>query len=189
MRGLFILFLLACALGVHPEPLRSIQDSPKNEFEAVHVSTSQETLLGKSVVKIVKDSAVKEVDELTFAKMKSSAFGNGSIEVTVLSKLLPNAPAFSRGFIGIAFRINTSNSEFECIYIRPANGRDSSQLRRNHTVQYFSFQGYKFDKLRKNAPGEYESYADVGLNEWIKLKLVVKVGRQNFSSTAANSLH
>jgi hypothetical protein len=46
-------------------------------------------------------------------------------------------------------------------------------LRRNRSIQYFSFPDYKFDRLRKEAPGEYESYADMGLNEWIKLKLVV----------------
>jgi hypothetical protein len=27
--------------------------------------------------------------------------------------------------------------------------------------------------LRKEAPGQYESYADMGLNEWIKLRIEV----------------
>ncbi|MDP1764796.1 MAG: hypothetical protein Q8L07_13015 [Sediminibacterium sp.] len=129
--------------------------------------------MGKEVVKVIKDSVVTEVDEPTFAKLKGLDFKNGTIEVKVLSRLLPNAPELARGFIGIAFRINDSNSKFESIYIRPTNGRSTNQLRRNRSIQYFSFPDYKFDRLRKEAAGEYESYADMGLNEWIKLKIVV----------------
>jgi hypothetical protein len=143
-------------------------------FEAVNVSASVEKLMGKEVVKVVKDSAIKEVDAPTYIKLKGVDFQNGTIEVKVLSRLLPDAPDFARGFIGIAFRINDSNSKFESIYIRPTNGRAGSQLRRNRSIQYFSYPDYQFERLRKEAPGEYESYADMGLNEWIKLKIVVK---------------
>ena len=134
---------------------------------------SIERFKGKEVVKVIKDSAVTEVDEPTFAKLKGLDFKNGTIEVKVLSRLLPNAPELARGFIGIAFRVNDSNSKFESIYIRPTNGRSNNQLRRNRSIQYFSFPDYKFDRLRKEAAGEYESYADMGLSEWIKLKVVV----------------
>lgn len=92
----------------------------------------------------------------------------------LLSRLLPTADVSARGFIGLAFRINQDNSRFECIYIRPTNGRADDQLRRNHSTQYFSYPDYKFDRLRKEAEGKYESYADMGLNEWIKMKIVVK---------------
>ena len=143
-------------------------------LEAINSSMFIEKLKDKEVVKVIKDSTVTEVDEPTFIKLKDIEFKNGTIEVKVLSKLLPNAPEGARGFIGIAFRINDSNSKFECIYIRPTNGRANIQLRRNRSIQYFSFPDYKFDRLRKEAPGEYESYADMGLNEWIKLKILVK---------------
>ncbi|HLF35732.1 MAG TPA: hypothetical protein VI583_15925 [Cyclobacteriaceae bacterium] len=46
-------------------------------------------------------------------------------------------------------------------------------MRRNHSIQYFSFPDYKFPRLRKESPEKYESYADMGLNEWIKIKIVV----------------
>lgn len=122
----------------------------------------------------MKDTAVKEVDEATFVKLKDVEFQDGTIEVNVYSKLQSNAPEFSRGFIGVAFRINNDNSKFECIYIRPANGRANDQVRRNHSIQYFAFPDYKFQRLRKEAPEQYESYADIGLQEWIKMKIVVK---------------
>src|SRR5688500_15406608 len=104
-------------------------------LEAVNVSMSIEKLMGKEVVKAIKDSSVKEVDEPTFVKIKGINFRNGTIEVKVLSRLLENAPDFARGFIGIAFKINDSNSKFESIYIRPTNGRANNQLRRNRSIQ------------------------------------------------------
>ncbi len=129
---------------------------------------------GKEVVRVTKDPKVEAVDEPTFAKLIGSDFKNGIIEVTVLSKLLENAPDFARGFIGVAFRIDESNSKFEGIYIRPTNGRADDQLRRNRSTQYFSYPDFKFDRLRNEFVGMYESYADMGLNEWIKLKIEVK---------------
>lgn len=138
------------------------------------VYMTTEKLQGKAVVKVRKDSTIKEVDEPTFVRVKNLEFKNGVIEVNVLSRLLPTASPTDRGFIGLAFRINDSNSKFECIYIRPTNGRADDQLRRNHSIQYFSFPDYKFPRLRKESPEMYESYADMGLNEWIKLKIVVK---------------
>src|SRR6266487_2633681 len=152
----------------------------KDKLEAVNVSMSVEHLMGRRVVKVIKDSAVKNSDQPTFVKAEGVDFKNGTIEVNILSRLLSNAPGSARGFIGVAFRINDSNSKFECIYIRPTNGRASDQLRRNHTIQYFSFPDYKFERLRKEAPGEYESYADMGLNEWIKLKIIVNDSQAKF---------
>lgn len=137
------------------------------------VYMSVETLDKKRVVKVVKDSTVKAFDEPTFVRIKDIDFKDGSIEVNLLSRLNPNAPEFARGFIGVAFHINSDNSEFECIYIRPTNGRADDQVRRNHSIQYFAYPDYKFDRLRKESPEKYESYADMGLNEWIKLRIVV----------------
>lgn len=149
----------------------------KNSFDPINVFLSNEKLTGMNVLKVIKDSTVSESDEPTFARIKGTSFKNGTIEVKVLSRLLKNAPEFARGFIGVAFRINDNNSKFECIYIRPTNGRADDQLRRNHSIQYFAYPDFKFDRLRKEAPGQYESYADMGLNEWIKLKIEVK-GKQ-----------
>jgi hypothetical protein len=146
----------------------SIDLAPVNTFVKI------EQVAGKEVVRVTKDPRVQAVDEPTFAKLIDADFKNGVIEVTVLSKLLEAAPDFARGFIGIAFRIDESNSKFEGIYIRPTNGRADDQLRRNRSTQYFSYPDFKFDRLRKEAPGEYESYGDMGLNEWIKVKIMVK---------------
>lgn len=144
------------------------------DLDPVNTFVKIDQLEGKEVVRVIKDPKVHAVDEPTFAKLIGSDFKDGIIEVTVLSKLLENAPDFARGFIGVAFRIDESNSKFEGIYIRPTNGRADDQLRRNRSTQYFSYPDFKFDRLRNEFAGMYESYADMGLNEWIKIKIEVK---------------
>jgi len=146
----------------------------QDRLEAIGVSMSLEKLEGKDALQVVKDSAVKADDEPTFVKVKGNDFHDGNIEVSVLSKLRSNAPAHARGFIGVAFHINDTNSKFECIYIRPTNGRANDQVRRNHSIQYFSYPDFKFNRLRMESPEKYESYEDMGLNEWIKMKIVIK---------------
>lgn len=138
------------------------------------VNYSFTTIRDFKVIKVLKDSTVKPVDEPTFVKIKDVTFQDGIIEVKVLARLLPTASPTARGFIGVAFRINENNSEFESIYIRPTNGRAEQQIRRNHSIQYFSYPNFKFDRLRKESPEVYESYADMVLDEWITLKIVVK---------------
>lgn len=168
-----ILFIVWSVIGISPVFSQSTKLN-LNKLEAVSVSMSAAKISGKNTIRVIKDAAVKAFDEPTLAKLKNVNFKNGTIEVKVLSRLLKDAPADARGFIGIAFRINESNSKFECMYIRPTNGRVEIQLRRNRATQYFSYPDFKFDRLRKDAPGEYESYVDIGLNEWIDLKIEVK---------------
>ncbi len=91
---------------------------------------SFEKLEGMKVLKVIKDSTVKKVDEATFVRIKELDFKDGIIEVKVLSRLLKTASPSDRGFIGVAYRINADNSKFECIYIRPTNGRADEQVRR-----------------------------------------------------------
>ena len=149
----------------------------KSNLEANGVYMSIEKMNGKQVVKVVKDSTQKGADLPTFVKIKGIDFKDGTIEIKVLSRLLKTAPASARGFIGVAFHIDEQNSKFEGIYLRPTNGRAEDQLRRNHSIQYFSYPDYDFDRLRKEAEGVYESYADMGLNEWITMRIEVK-GKQ-----------
>jgi hypothetical protein len=130
--------------------------------------------MGKKVIRVIKDSNMKEFDEPTFVRIKGIRFKNGTIEVKVLSRLLKNAPDFARGFIGVAFRINDSSTRFESIYLRPVNSRIDDQVRRNHSVQYYSYPDYKFDRLRKESPEKYESYSDMEMNKWITIRIEVK---------------
>jgi len=147
----------------------------KYDLEPVQVNMTITKIDGREVVRVVRDTATKGADIPTFVRLKNTDnFCNGTIEVMLLSRLLPTADANARGFIGLVFRINKDNNRFESIYLRPTNGRAEDQLRRNHSTQYFSYPDYNFDRLRKEAAGIYESYADMALNEWIKMKIAVK---------------
>ncbi len=140
---------------------------------AVDVSYSLENIDDVKAIKVVKNPKVTKFDEPTFVRIQGADFKDGTIEIKVLSRLLADAPDYARGFIGIAFRINKDNSVFESIYVRPTNGRSEDTKRRSHATQYFSYPDFKFDRLRTEFPGRYESPADIGLNEWIQLKIVV----------------
>lgn len=170
--GLFISGLLLSA----DLPAQTIRFVPNN-LVASQVYMAIEKLQGKEVLKVSKDSTVKAVDEPTFVKIKGVDFQNGTIEVKVMSRFQQTARPSDRGFIGVAFRIQEDNSKFECIYIRPTNGRAEDQVRRNHSIQYFSYPDFKFDRLRKESPEKYETYADMGLNEWITIRIEVN-GKQ-----------
>jgi hypothetical protein len=155
-------------------------DFEGKEFEISHVKASVVKLKGEEVLRIERDLESlpfdpermgETVDEPTFLKLKGVNLENGIVEVKVLSRLLPNAPAFARGFIGLAFRINEDNTAYESIYLRPTNGRAEDQFRRNHSIQYYAYPDYKFDRLRAESKGEYETYADIGLDEWITVRI------------------
>lgn len=111
-------------------------------------------------------------DGPSFVKLTNLDLENGSIEVKVLSRIQENNPfPAARGFIGMAYRIDEVNKHFEAIYLRPSNGRADDQLRRNHSVQYFSYPDFGFNRLRKEANGIYETYANIGLDEWITMRI------------------
>ena len=158
------------SIGLYAQNV-SLQSS---NLVANNVFMSSEKLEGEMVLKVVVDTSVKAVNQPTFVKIKDSDFKNGTIEVKLLSRLMNNAPGYARGFIGLAFRIDQNQSKFEGIYIRPTNGRADDQVRRNHSTQYFAFPDFDFDRLRKESPEKYESYADMALNEWITLRIEVK---------------
>lgn len=158
-RFLFIGILALSILKLNAQVIRLEKDI----LEPTNVSMSFEKMQGKEVIKVTKNKEIKEVDQPTFVKIKGTNFHNGTIEVSVLSRLLPEADQLARGFIGVAFRINEDNSKFESIYIRPTNARADDQVRRNHSIQYFSFPDFPFMRTRKETPEKYESYTDMAL--------------------------
>jgi len=109
----------------------------------------------------------------TLAVLKDIDFHNGIIEATISGEPLANAGETARGFVGIAFRTALDASKMEVLYLRPTNGRANDQVRRNHSSQYISIPGYPWEKLRSEAPGQYEAYVDILPAEWIKIKIVV----------------
>jgi hypothetical protein len=107
------------------------------------------------------------------AFLPASNFKNGTIQVDLAGSPRAGAPATSRGFIGIAFRVQQQGAKYECFYVRPSNARSDDQLRRNHSAQYISVPDFPWERLRKETPGVYESYVDLEAGAWTTLKVVV----------------
>ena len=97
---------------------------------------------------------------------------NGTIELDVAGQPIAGAAPDARGFIGLVFRA-VDDTTYDSFYIRPTNGRAEEQIRRNHSTQYIAAPDFLFDRLRAEAPGAYESYADLETGAWTHLRVEV----------------
>lgn len=144
----------------------------ENTLKAVHTSLEFVQKNGETLARVGKIKKKEQDDTNTYARAVETDFHNGVIEVDVCGKLLPDAPAHARGFIGIVFRANETDSEFESFYIRPTNGRDCDDpIRKTHACQYFSFPGYTFSYFREFGIGGFECpLDDIALGEWSHIR-------------------
>ena len=156
-----------------------------DEYECIHTDASIVSLEGEPVLRVVKAEKIMQFDENTIVRLKDCDFHNGTIRVKMLSRLLPDAPDFARGFIGIAFRANEGDSEFESFYIRPTNAMTDDPVRRAHGCQYFSYPGYTFAYFREYGIWGYEAPIESGLDEWVRLKAVIRDDRAEFTLNGA----
>lgn len=147
-------------------------DIDKKNFIGVHTSIRNQLMEGEKTLRVVKSEKQMLFDENTYAKLIDFEFEKGTIEVKMLSQLLPDAPVFARGFIGIAFRINEDDSEFEAFYIRPMNALSATDdlIRISHGCQYFAYPRYTFQYFRDHGITKYESPIACGLGEWITIR-------------------
>ena len=80
------------------------KEAESMNFTAVHTEAGRADAGGKTVLRVVKKDKLGLFDQNTYAKIDGLQFHNGVIEVKLVSRLLPDAPDFARGFIGIIFR-------------------------------------------------------------------------------------
>jgi hypothetical protein len=100
------------------------------------------------------------------------------IEADLRARLLPDAPDYARGFIGLAWNIHGQGVSFEGFYLRPTNGTSYAPPppRDQRAVQYFAYPDAKFDRLRNDAPGRYEAAAGIRLDQWHHLRITLGTG-------------
>lgn len=140
-------------------------------LEDVDVKPEAVAYLGRRAIKLL-DSSEQSKSGGGMAILKGSDFKDGVIETEIAGMPRAGAPPDIRGFLGIAFRVQ-SPEKYECFYIRATNGRADDQIRRNHSTQYISAPDYPWERLRKENPGVYESYVDLEPGAWTKIKIVV----------------
>ena len=150
---------------------RSIPLNTMASLEPHNVRAEVVTHRGRRAVRLVPQ--ITDTTAQTIALVKGLTFGEGTIDLDVAGAPLPDANEGARGFIGIAFHVQDV-ARFKCFYLRPTNGRADDQLRRNHATQYISEPEHPWHRLRKEEPGQYESYVDLVPGEWTKLRVVVR---------------
>jgi hypothetical protein len=139
-----------------------------------NVSAEPVTYNARKAIRVTEPADQKGQAEDRLVIVAGTDFQNGVIEVDVAGKPGAGAVQAARGFIGVAFRVAPDVSKFECIYLRPTNGRAEDQVRRNHSAQYVSFPDYSWPRLRKEEPEKYETYVDLVPGEWTKVKIEVQ---------------
>jgi hypothetical protein len=149
----------------------SLRGQNADQLIGKNVSIRETNYKGRSAIQLV--AKPDTADATSYAVIKDAAFQDGTIEVDLAGQPIAGASDSARGFIGIAFRLQTDGS-YEYIYLRPTNGRADDQLRRNHSTQYSSYPDFNWARLRKEAPGQYESYVDLEPGVWTKYKIEVE---------------
>jgi hypothetical protein len=129
------------------------------------------TYKGKKALQLVREAGDEGQDAM--AIVKGAQLGDGELEIELSGEPGKGAAAAARGFVGIAFRVIDDGKKFECIYLRPTNGRADDQIRRNHSVQYESIPEFPWFRMRKEFPEKYETYVDLEPGVWTKYKLVI----------------
>lgn len=157
-------YKLDSTTGLRPHDV-SVEAATYNGRKAVRVTPVAAAAAESGVAKNAEGGGIVVLD--------GTSFHNGTIEVQVAGQPRSGAGADARGFVGIAFRVSSDPSKYECFYVRPTNGRSDDQLRRNHSTQYISMPEYEWSTLRRDSPGQYESYVDLMPGEWTKIKIEV----------------
>jgi hypothetical protein len=144
-----------------------------NNLKVINGTAETVTYRGRRALHLIPAADPRESADSITAILADSDFTNGTIEAEVAGAPRAGAPETARGFIGIAFRVQTDESRYESMYLRPTNGRADDQVRRNHSVQYTSEPDFPWPRLRKERPETYESYVDLEPGAWTQMKISV----------------
>jgi hypothetical protein len=162
---------LAALLGI--SQAASIPIEPPARLKLQNVKAESVTYKGRGAVRITDAGANNLPDGARLAIAAGTAFEDGVIEAELTGDALPGAPDTVRGFTGIAFRVAPDGAKYECIYLRPKNGRSEDQTQRNHSTQYISVPDFPWQRLRSETPSKYESYVDLAPGAWTRIKIEV----------------
>jgi hypothetical protein len=174
--------LLVLAPLIALQALVAAQGQPQHfALEAIaglrlhNVTAEPATLQGRKGVRIRQTPQTTTggtVEQL--AVIEGIEFGDGVIQAEIAGAPMTGAPSGARGFVGLAFRLQSDMRTYDAFYLRPTNGRADDQVRRNHSAQYISHPDWTWSRFRKEMPEKYESYVDLVPGEWTKVKIEVR---------------
>jgi hypothetical protein len=116
-----------------------------------------------------KSVRLNEVPGDGVAYLKGVEFGNGTIELDIRGKDVPQ-----QSFLGVAFH-GVDGTTYDAIYFRPFNFKTEDAARRVRAVQYISHPVHTWQKLRTEQPGKYEQPVNPvpDPNGWFRARVVV----------------
>ena len=143
-----------------------------------NVTATRVRYRGRDAIKVVAQlgDARPTNTPTTLAILGSTEFRDGTIQADIAGAPASGADTSARGFVGIAFRVDSSGDRYAAFYLRPTNGRAQDQLRRNHSTQYVSEPDFPWHRLRREFPGVYESYVDLEPGAWTAVRIEVRQG-------------
>jgi len=156
-------------LAQTPERVQTFPLRDATGLIAPKVKAGAAKYLGRESVRITVDGD----DRAGIALLPGTDFQDGTIEADIALKTTTQPGVRYPGFIGIAFRVSPDASHYELFYLRPGNSEAADQPMRNHAVQYVSEPGFGWYRLRREWPGVYESYAELAMETWTKVRIVV----------------
>jgi hypothetical protein len=165
----FCIFISANLLHAQTVSLDAV-----DQFKLLNVKGETVTFKGRKALRVSDAAPAGAGDEGRLVVLTKTDFQDGIIEIDLAGEPGPGAGEGARGFVGLAFRVAPDQSRFECIYLRPTNGRAEDQVRRNHSVQYISVPGFPWPRMRKEWPEKYETYVDLLPAEWTKVRIEVR---------------
>ena len=154
-----------------------VQSIREDGVDPVKTKAEVATYRGRRALRVVNEDGLTATGASAggqaLAIVKNSEFKDGTLEAEVAGVPRDGAPPTTRGFVGIAFRVQDHGSRYESIYLRMTNGRSDNQLERNHSTQYVEQPDFPWKRLREQNPGVYESYVDLDAGAWTRIKIVV----------------
>src|SRR3982751_2694617 len=168
LAGTVMLFAFT-GVGQSAQKVQSYALTGTDEIVAWKLKVEPAEYKGRKALRVLKDSFGEGI-----AFVKGTDFQDGTIEMDLAVKVTAGtADSKTPGFIGIAFRTRADGSHYDLFYLRPGLSQSEDQAMRNHSVQYTATPDFGWDKLRYEWPAVYESYGDLQLETWTKVKIQV----------------
>jgi hypothetical protein len=183
-----VLALAIAAVSLAPAPAagqaRRYPLESADSLRLHNVSAAPAVLQDKKGLRVtISEEALRKLKGMTpeeqlrveqLAPIEGLEFADGVIEAEIAGVPAPGAPEGARGFVGIAFRLQSDMRTYDAFYLRPTNGRAEDQERRNHAVQYISHPDWPWFRLRKETPSRYEAYVDLVPDAWTRIRIEVR---------------
>lgn len=166
--GVVAVLLAWVSFGPAASQAQTVPLSDTQDLVLVNVKAEAVEYQGRKAVRLTKNT-----EKDGFALLRGTDFQDGTIEADIALKITTPPGVRMPGFVGIAFRARPDASHYELFYLRPGNSKADDQEMRNHSVQYTSEPEFNWYRLRQRWPWVYETYAELPLETWTKVKIEV----------------